>query len=71
MECLYFRTEEEDSKMGLVMVILSLIFMSGNVMQDSKYGEPQLTAEPYDRLSMPGCVVQSVARLTQEPEVLG
>ena len=47
MECLYFRTEEEDSKMGLVMVVLSLIFMSGNVMQDSKYGEPQLTVEPY------------------------
>lgn len=29
-------TEEEDSKMGLVMVVLSLIFMSGNVMQDTQ-----------------------------------
>ena len=32
-----FRGEDDDSKMGLIMVVLSLIFMSGNVLQDSKY----------------------------------
>ena len=28
-----FRSEDDDSKMGLIMVVLSLIFMSGNVLQ--------------------------------------
>ena len=32
-----FRSEDDDSKMGLIMVVLSLIFMSGNVLQDSEY----------------------------------
>ena len=31
-----FRPEDDNSKTGLLLVVLSLIFMNGEIMQDSK-----------------------------------
>lgn len=72
--------EDDDSKMGLIMVVLSLIFMSGNVLQDSqlynslkKLGiNPDITHEVFGdikKLLTQEFVRQGYLEMTRQPNM--